>query len=777
MKLRIKLYLLTACAVVVVLLVSGVLVWRTQVINRATHENQLAQETVRNLFELGILTTDYLLHGGERARMQWERKQATLQELMVEEAFSDPEDRVLVQRIRKHCREVGEIFQGLVAASQAIAAADNEAAVALKQRYVGQLDSRTQAIVSEAGVLAQHSAAHVAKVRQATVVAVVIGVSILAGFMLLSSLLFDRSVVLPIHRLRVGTEIVGSGNLDYKVGTPAQDEVGQLSRSFDEMTERLKALTVSRDDLAREVVERQRAEERARLARQNAEAANQAKSQFLTNMSHELRTPLNSVIGFANIMAKNKAGHLNPQEISYLDRIVANGKHLLFLINQILDLSKIEAHKVQLDWHTVDLPALIRETISQLEPQAQAKHLRLETQLPATMTPLVTDDAKLKQVLINLIGNALKFTARGGVTVRVDREEGTGRPCRIAVTDTGVGIAAERLGAIFEAFEQAESGTTRKYGGTGLGLTISRALCDLLGYRLEVASELGQGSMFSIEIPAAAAALAPATAPASGGGLAELNVPTSAGQPVTWKNKLVLVIDDEADARALLTHYVESLGCQVIAANSGEQGLRMAREFHPDAITLDLLMPTMDGWTVLQALKGDPQTQAVPVIIVSIVAREHRGSVLGAVDVLNKPVDRDELLAVLKKNLQPAARHVLIVDDNADDRQLLAEHLADTGYEVRLAGSGAEALRQIEESPPDVVVSDLLMPGMDGATLLHHLRSDARYRYLPAIIVTGKDVSPEEMRLLRLQAQAVVPKAGDLENNLRAVLQRLLQTP
>lgn len=769
MRIRIKLYILTACAVLLVLLVALTL-WRsTRDVNNATREDRMAHEIVRNLVDLGGLTSDYLLHESTRAQTQWVRKHCALMNLVNASTFLNPEDAEILRRLRGNAQELALIFQGLVRIRSVETESNGGISLALKQRYMGQLDTRTQAIVSDAGILSQRSAGRVAEARRRTGLVTIAAIAILAGFMVIVCVLFDRGIVGPLLRLQSSTATIGSGDLDHKVDTGVQDEVGALSRAFDEMTDRLKVVTVSRDDLAREVEVRKRAEEAARLARAYAENASTAKSRFLTNMSHELRTPLNSVIGFANLLLKNRGGHLDDTELMYLQRVAANGKHLLFLINQVLDLAKIEASKVYAEWHMVDLRVLVRDVAGQLEGAAHVKNIKLSSEIPEGIRPLVTDPAKLTQVLVNLIGNAIKFTERGQVTVAVVPSREGGVVGAIEVRDTGIGIPADRMEAIFEAFQQAEDGTSRKYGGTGLGLAISRALCDVLGYTIEVESHQGEGSVFRIVIPEAT--VKHEVSPAE---------PMAAPRPssvsgVRRQVPVVLVIDDDPDARVLLSQVVEEAGCRPITVSSGEAGLRMARECHPDVITLDLLMPAMDGWMVLRQLKSDPTVSDIPVIVVSIVAQERRGSVLGAVGVLQKPVSREALLEVLVKIVKAPSRQVLVVDDNDDDRRIMSEHLRESDYAVRLAGGGREALQMIETSPPDAVVVDLVMPEVDGYTLIHLLRRNPRFRDLPVVVVTGRDLSVEERQMLQLQAYAVLPKTGEIEKELPRVLDILLK--
>jgi|GEM_PF-2210289 len=538
---------------------------------------------------------------------------------------------------------------------------------------------------------------------------------------------------------------------------PLRDETGTLMGTF---------------GISRDITNLKRAEEAMRQARDAAEEANRTKSQFLANMSHELRTPLNSVIGFASILLKNKAANLSQNDLNFLERIQANGKHLLALINEILDLSKIEAGKIELQLEPVALDVLVRETVAQQEGLVRDRPVQLLADLPASVAPIQADGEKLRQVIINLIGNALKFTERGSVTVRVVTHPVDHRPLRIEVSDTGIGIPQEKLGLIFQAFQQADASTARKYGGTGLGLTISQALCHLMNCRITVASEPGRGSTFSVNFGGQSAVAEPELSHELPAAIA----PGTPSVPATSElhGKLVLVIDDESDSRFLLTHLLEEFGCQVIVANSGEQGLRMAHEFRPHLITVDLLMPQMDGATVIRAIKADPTLRSIPVVVVSIVAEERRGSILGAVDVLEKPIVRDDLLLALKRSLLPDQARILIVDDEADARQILLSYLAEEPVEVRTATNGREALAELETFPPDLILCDLVMPVMDGVAFLNALRSDARYQQLPVIIITSKELSPPEKDQLRLKTLAVVRKTDLSEENFKQLLHRIL---
>jgi PAS domain S-box-containing protein len=397
----------------------------------------------------------------------------------------------------------------------------------------------------------------------------------------------------------------------------------------------------------RDVTARKRAELELIVARDAAEAASRAKSDFLARMSHELRTPLNSIIGFANVLLKNKHGDLSDANLSYLGRIAANGRHLLGLINDILDLSKIEAGRMTLELGSVRLDTLVSETASECEGQIRDRPVVLRTELPATVNPALTDEGRLKQVLINLIGNALKFTDRGEVVVRLETDS-AGDPARLSVRDTGIGIPADRLDAIFNVFEQAESMITRRFGGTGLGLAISRSLCDLMGHRLEVTSVEGEGTTMTIHFDArsvGALALSTATPVFSTRAIA-YDVASADDGP-----QMVLIVDDDPDACVLLANLVEEAGHQSVSASTGVEGLRLAREIRPALVLLDLRLPKISGFDVLRLLQADEVLRTTPVVIVSVIGTESRGALAGAADVLDKPLERERVLEALHRYL------------------------------------------------------------------------------------------------------------------------------
>ncbi|HEY3323029.1 MAG TPA: PAS domain S-box protein [Planctomycetota bacterium] len=526
-----------------------------------------------------------------------------------------------------------------------------------------------------------------------------------------------------------------------------------------------------------DITARKRTEAELLAAKAAAENANRAKSTFLANMSHELRTPLNAIIGFSGILRKNKAGNLRQNDLMYLERVEDNGKHLLELINSILDLSKIEAGKVEVETGSVDLAALVRDTLAQLEGAVRNRDVKLLAEIPACVAPLATDGPKLKQVIINLVANALKFTERGSVTLRVVTD-GAGQPQRLEVVDTGIGIPRNKLDVIFEAFQQAENSTARKYGGTGLGLTISRSLCKLMGYHLAVASTVGHGSTFSVCFnPASVSAFRRAVKlPDAVPVRAAPSTPSASARRPDLRGKLVLVIDDDADSLLVLSRHLEDLGCRVIAASTGRDGLDLARSRHPDLITLDYRMPRMNGWAVLRELKHDPQLREIPVIVVSAVADQQRGVLPGAVDFLTKPVSRDDLLQVLSRTLRVPRGSVLVVDDDEDARRLLLAHLSEEGFDTRTAVNGREALQVLESAPVDLVILDLLMPVMDGESFLAAIRRDPRFAQMPVVIVTNKDLLRADEERLKAHSSGVLGKTDAWDKELARTVRNILHT-
>jgi CheY-like chemotaxis protein/anti-sigma regulatory factor (Ser/Thr protein kinase) len=409
--------------------------------------------------------------------------------------------------------------------------------------------------------------------------------------------------------------------------------------------------------------------------------------------------------------------------------VLRAAKHLLALINDILDLSKIEAGKMDIHVESFAIAPLVGDVVQTIATMATKNGNQVVVDCAADLGTMRADQTRIRQALLNLASNANKFTERGTVTIGARRVTEAGREwVTMAVTDTGIGLTPEQMGKLFQEFVQADASTTRKYGGTGLGLAISRRFCQMMGGDITVTSELGRGSTFTIRVPAEVGAVQPA----------------GAGR-------------DGAAAR-------------VATAHGGREGLRLARELHPAAITLDVMMPDLDGWTVLAAIKGDPELADIPVILVSIVDEKTRGYALGATDYMVKPIDRARLSGVLRHICGAVGRHVLLVDDDDTLRCGMRKALEQDGWEVSEAENGRVALARLTEARPDIIMLDLMMPEMDGFEFLVEMRSRAEWQDIPVLVVTAKDLTAEERSRLNGDVERVLQKGGaELDELLREI--------
>ena len=517
--------------------------------------------------------------------------------------------------------------------------------------------------------------------------------------------------------------------------------------------------------LAQDITELKNAEHQLQSARDIAETASQYKSAFLANMSHELRTPLNAIIGYSEMLQEEAQDLALTGFVPDLQKIQGAGKHLLGLINDILDLSKIEAGKMALYLEDFDIAEMIRDVAATVQPLVAKNRNRLAVHCPEEVGRMRADVTKVRQTLFNLLSNACKFTEQGTIELTVERQE---ERILLRVRDTGVGMTPEQQSRLFEAFTQADASTSRKYGGTGLGLAISRGLCRMMDGDLCCESESGKGSTFTVVLPlhVADTVAAESTDPEV--------PPEPAGDIVLGKT--VLVIDDDANVRDLMKRSLTREGFHVELASDGYTGLERARKLKPSVITLDVMMPGMDGWVVLNQLKADAELSHIPVVMVTIVDEQNLGFSLGAVEYVTKPIDWQRLLKLLHRYCdghfdQP----VLIVEDNPQTRELLRRNLANQGWKTVEAENGLIALEKLETISPTVILLDLMMPEMDGFEFLNVLRQDKRWHALPVIVITAREIDEEDRNRLIGQVSQILQKGHYNPDNLIEQIRELIR--
>ncbi|HEY2406678.1 MAG TPA: response regulator, partial [Polyangiaceae bacterium] len=499
------------------------------------------------------------------------------------------------------------------------------------------------------------------------------------------------------------------------------------------------------------------------------------KSQFLANMSHELRTPLNSMLLLSHLLAENESGNLSAKQVEHMRTIHAAGKDLLALINQVLDLSKIEAGKQEVELESVPLEHFVSHARRTFEPLAADRGLSLVTELePGLPSALVTDRQRIERVLINLLSNAIKFTERGSVTLRVARPSAGARlkpgllaesAIAFSVIDTGVGIAPEAQERVFAPFEQVESHTDRRFAGTGLGLAIARESVNLLGGELVLTSEPGKGSTFTCTLPEQAAPLLEA-APAA---------PRAPARPIPDDRAALdpnetplLLIEDDAVLAEQLVDIIRARRMKAVVASSGKEGLALARKHKPLGIVLDVKLPDLDGWTVMELLKQDPVTRSIPVHFVSGVDAPQRGLALGAVGYLVKPASHAELAGVVRA-LAPAKRgsqRILVVEDDVRQADSVLSLLRQEGFEVERVASAEAALDALSAGSFGCIILDLGLPDMDGLSLLEELRKRTELGSPRVVIHTGRALTKLETRQLEAYSEAVVLKDGSSAQRL-----------
>src|SRR5712692_8936570 len=612
-----------------------------------------------------------------------------------------------------------------------------------------RLERLTNELVNkaEADMVARVEVSHNAYVTARWVVIVFavgsIGLALVLGYAL------SWALVAPVKRMDVQLRQIAQGDFSQRVEVPNRDELGALAANLNRMNEELGRLY------------------------QQLDTANRHKSEFLTSMSHELRTPLNAIIGFSEVLLEKMFGELNEKQEEYLQDILSSGHHLLSLINDILDLSKVEAGKMELEPGVFNLRELLEGSLVMVKERALAHGIALSLDIADDIDTFSGDERKVKQILFNLLSNAVKFTPdKGKVGITAKK---TASAVQIAVWDTGVGIAAEDQQRIFEEFQQVGKGLTEKPEGTGLGLALTKKFVELHGGTIWVDSAPGRGSTFAFTLPIAGAAdytLLP---------VGQEETATEWVANAASAGPLVLVIEDDAKAAELLRLYLTEAGYTADIAGDGAEGLEKVKRLHPGAVILDVLLPKVDGWAFLSQVKADPTTKDVPVLIVSIVDQKGKGFALGAADYLVKPVQKEELLRKLGTFLgsqeQTAPLKILAIDDDPKALELLAAVLEPEGFHVLRAYGGEEGIETAKTERPDAIILDLLMPGVNGFDVIDRLEKSLTKRP-PIIIFTVKQLTAEEKERLKGRVAWLAQKEEfnhkSFVGTVREVLQRTL---
>src|ERR1700688_2028685 len=611
------------------------------------------------------------------------------------------------------------------------------------------------------------------RLKSYTVIIVVVFLASLVVALLISRI-SQRVISEPVMQLAQTVRTV-SHEKNYSIRaatTRNRDEVSTLIESFNEMLEQIQqrdgALQRAHSELEQRVRERTTqlavANKELDLRNREVERATQMKSKFLASMSHELRTPLNAIVGFSDLLAEGTPGQLNDKQKRFVNHIKQGSTHLLQLINDILDLSKIEAGQLELRSEEFLVKDALPEVLSTIHPLAMAKNIRVEQKVESNSL-VKSDRVRFKHILYNLLSNAVKFTPKDGLISieSVDYWDFV----RVSVTDTGIGIRPEDQKVIFDEFRQIEGSADAAREGTGLGLAITKRLVEQQGGQISVESELGKGSRFTFTLLAAepTSRVRPAEEPAT--------VCVGSGR----LTPLVLIVDDESSARELLASYLEPQ-YRVVMAESGAEAIKKAQQLRPDAITLDVLMPGSNGFETLAALRKRPETANIPIIILSIVDQTQVGFALGAADYLIKPVRRAALLEAIRRHVPSPADEdssILLVDDDPKALELLEEALRSAGYETKAARVGTRALQVLGNKVVGAILLDLLMPGMDGFQVIRHVRQEPAFRELPILVMTAKNLSQDEIALLNRETQGLLQKDGSWQERLIAEVGRVVR--
>jgi signal transduction histidine kinase/CheY-like chemotaxis protein len=576
----------------------------------------------------------------------------------------------------------------------------------------------------------------------------------------------QRSLTGPLSELAgAARQIAEQKDYSVRVKERGEDEIGTLTRSFNLMVQTIELrnaeLEVARknaedareslreinEQLEQKVAARTAELERAVVA---AKEANQAKSAFLAKMSHELRTPMNAIIGYSEMLMEDANDNGQSGMADDLNKILSAARHLLGLINDVLDLSKIEAGKMQLYLETFDLQILVHEVTSTIAPLIEKRNNQLIINCTPAIGSMYGDSTKIRQTLLNLLSNASKFTENGRIELKIEREVVDNQVWVVMeVIDTGIGMDEEQMARLFKPFAQADASTSSKFGGTGLGLAISKQFAQMMGGDITLRSAPSSGSIFTLRVPAR---VKPARSPYA--------IVEKEQKPAPAPKGRVLVIDDDESVHGVLTNMLTREGYSTRIARTGKEGLRIASEYHPDIVILDILMPGMDGWSVLAQLKAMPGMTDVPIILLTMLENKEMGFALGAAEYLTKPIDAAKLLPVLDRHRSPKpSGTVLVVEDDPASREIVVRMLQKEGIHVREAGNGREAIEVLQSGVnPDLIILDLIMAEMDGFDFLRQVRPHAEWSKIPVVVVSSLDITSDAQEALRGQVERIFQK-------------------
>lgn len=568
------------------------------------------------------------------------------------------------------------------------------------------------------------------------------------------SYIFSAALTRPIELLSRVAKAIEHGEFSkWEVINSNSKEVKKLTNSLKNMTKVLERRTKDLEE-----------------SKTLAESANKAKSNFLANMSHELRTPLNAILGYSEMLQEEAQDLGHVDYIPDLERINNSGNHLLELINEILDLSKIESGKMNLFIEEININSMIDDVRRTVEPLVRKNNNTLHINIDYSVNIMHADLTKTKQLLLNLLSNASKFTENGDIYLNLKSDFIENKNyIKFIISDTGIGIKTEQMKNLFKEFSQADNSTTRKYGGTGLGLVLTKKFCEMMGGEINVESEYGKGTKFSVIIPKE---ILGKQAKAPQKNYDKLSIYTNV---TSEKQNTVLVIDDDYNVRDMMYRNLTKEGVNIAFALNGEEGIELAKQLKPSVITLDITMPNRDGWSILNELKGNPELRDIPVVLVTIVDDKEKGYALGAADYLLKPINWDNLVTVVKKYAdQINEDSILIVEDDPNARDIMSRIISEAGWKVIEASNGKEALRKIKSGLPGLILLDLMMPEMDGFEFMDKFRSYSFGADVPVIIITAKDLTNSDRELLSGRVSQILLKGSYSLEDLLAEVKRYL---